>query len=319
MVSTDISATTVCDPATLSTPYEVLMTGDDKTGFPKHGPFTPEENCRFLTEGGIIYFPKSPFHLAEADLDFLINQKQLESPYHKNIAYRPSQNRVTGVHADSGVDKERLGQILCSYKDQVETCLNSFLAPYKNHMALDYTSFRPIEEDGRKMRTRARNDLLHVDAFPTRPTRGGRILRVFINIHPTKVRVWRTSSNFEQLLNRFKDEVKPFTGKTSLVDAVLPKLVRSLGIKMADRPAYDTWMLAFHHFLKENTEFQATAHKDTWEFTPGSSWMVYTDMVSHSVMSGQHAMEQTFIVAESGLVRPEKAPINLLKKAYGVS
>ena len=43
-------------------------------------------------------------------------------------------------------------------------------------------SYRPVEEATRKLRLKARNDLLHVDAFPTRPTNGWRILRCFVLI-----------------------------------------------------------------------------------------------------------------------------------------
>lgn len=78
-----------------------------------------------------------------------------------------------------------------------------FLSPYAKHWKIDFASFRPIEEKGRKMRLRARNDLLHVDSFPTRPIFGDRILRTFININPTENRVWRTSDTFEKLVEQF--------------------------------------------------------------------------------------------------------------------
>src|SRR5207249_11764575 len=64
-------------------------------------------------------------------------------------------------------------------------------------------SLRPHEAQGRQPRTRARNDLLHVDSFTTRPTHGDRILRVFTNINPTQPRVWLTTQTFEGLAQRF--------------------------------------------------------------------------------------------------------------------
>ena len=39
-------------------------------------------------------------------------------------------------------------------------------------------------------------------------------------------------------------------------------------------------------------------------------------MVSHSVLSGQFALEQTIIVDKEDLVLPDKAPINILKRLY---
>src|SRR5271165_5909162 len=72
---------------------------------------------------------------------------------------------------------------------------------------LDRVSFRPEEEATRKLRLTARNDLLHVDAFPSRPTNGHRILRLFVNLNPTEVRVWATSDPFPRLLVRFGETV----------------------------------------------------------------------------------------------------------------
>jgi hypothetical protein len=42
--------------------------------------------------------------------------------------------------------------------------------------------------------------------------------------------------------------------------------------------------------------------------------MVFTDMVSHAVLKGRYALEQTFLVARDSLVLPEKAPIAILER-----
>ncbi len=76
-------------------------------------------------------------------------------------------------------------------------------------------------------------------------------------------------------------------------------------------------MLRFHNFLKENGEFQQTCTKQRWEFPPGSTWVVFTDVVSHAVLAGQFALEQTFIVSRKALVMPQKAPIHILEKLCG--
>ena len=80
------------------------------------------------------------------------------------------------------------------------------------------------------------------------------------------------------------------------------------------RSPYDDFMLRFHNYLKENAGFQRKCPKQHWEFPPGSSWMVYTDMVSHAVLSGQFALEQTLIVAKEAMVVPEKSPFGVLSK-----
>ena len=87
--------------------------------------------------------------------------------------------------------------------------------------------------------------------------------------------------------------------------ALVPSLKRS---------PYDEFMMNFHNYLKENSGFQQKCPKQHWEFPPGSSWMVYTDMVSHAVLSGQFALEQTLIVAKDAMVVPEKSPYAVLSR-----
>src|SRR5436305_11445178 len=89
------------------------------------------------------------------------------------------------------------------YSRDVVEFLGKFLAPYEGRWQLDYASFRPQEEEGRDLPLRRRNDLLHTDAFPTRPTRGARILRFFNNIHPTRSRDWVVSDPFTVLASRY--------------------------------------------------------------------------------------------------------------------
>jgi hypothetical protein len=44
---------------------------------------------------------------------------------------------------------------------------------------------------------------------------------------------------------------------------------------------------------------------------------VFTDCVPHAALSGQFAMEQTFIVPVEALVVPEVSPIRVLEKMAG--
>jgi len=45
--------------------------------------------------------------------------------------------------------------------------------------------------------------------------------------------------------------------------------------------------------------------------------MVFTDGVPHAVMSGQFALEQTFIIPPQALVSPDAAPLRVLESATG--
>jgi hypothetical protein len=291
----------------------------DASGAPIGPPFSsPAERaiclCSQLESGNILFFPRTPFVIASVDREFLLSQKQARAAFHKNIAYRPSEDRLTGIDKSNDADGNQLLAILRNYSERTAEFLTRLLPSYAGRWRRDFASYRPVEERGRPARTRARNDLPHVDAFPTRPTNGARILRIFTNLNPTHNRVWITSEPFDVLAGRFAQQVGlPRPQSNGLFSAIL-RVVDWPGI---NRSAYDKFMHRFHNFLKENERFQAECPKQRWEFPPNSSWLVFTDMVSHAVVEGQFALEQTFIVAREAMVRPEQAPISILEKLAG--
>jgi len=276
----------------------------------------------FLERGGILFFPVSPFKRTPADQSFLLNQKQEDADYRKNIAYRPKEDKVTGAKGLNAGDSEKLCRIMRDYSQQAQNLVRTVLTPYSRNWKVDFASFRPIEEKGRKMRLRARNDLLHVDSFPTRPIYGDRIFRVFENLNPSQNRVWQTSETFDKLAQTFKSRMPaPAKSKFAELESFAPyrAFAKACGFRLNGNSPYDRWMLDFHNFLKENGDFQEYCRKDRWELPPGSAWIVFTDVVSHSVLSGQYALEQTFIISQKDLVLPAMAPINVLKRMYAVS
>ena len=92
---------------------------------------------------------------------------------------------------------------------------------------------------------------------------------------------------------------------------------KAFGLKAVGHSAYDLFMLRFHDYLKENSAFQKNCPKVRLEFPPGWTWICYTDSVPHAVLSGQYALEQTFIIPLTALVTPEKAPIRVLEQLAG--
>jgi len=277
--------------------------------------------CEQLEEGQILYFEGIPYDFPEADRKFLLEQRQGSSRLYKNISYRPRQDVLRGSVSDNPADTQRLHKIMRHFSSEVVRLLTRVLAPYSSYWTLDFASYRPEEEQGRDLSVHKRNDLLHVDAFPSRPTRGGRILRCFTNINPTRSRNWLTTDRFPALAQKFArqaglDEIaKGGDSGGSLLNA----LKRAIGIKAADRSAYDTFMLRFHDYLKENEDFQSNTPKIHIAFPPMATWMCYTDSVPHAVLSGQFALEQTFIVPVKAMVMPEKSPVRVLEKLAGRS
>jgi hypothetical protein len=275
--------------------------------------------CRQLEAGDILYFPQTPIPIPAEDLSFLLGQHQTGSTLHKNIAYKPNLDSVSGLDARStgAAELEQLKAVMRRYSQDVTRFLVRFLSPYQQRWQLDYASFRPQEEQGRDLPLRRRNDLLHTDAFPTRPTRGARILRFFNNIHPTRSRDWVVSDPFPVLAPRYAPQQIPLPAPGSPAGRALRSLATSAGLGAAipslKRSPYDDFMMRFHNFLKENSSFQAECRKEYLQFPAGSSWMVYTDMVPHAVLSGQYALEQTFLVEHQAMVSPESSPLSVLE------
>jgi hypothetical protein len=277
------------------------------------------ETCTRLEAGDILYFPANPIPIEPEDRDFLLGQKQAHGSYHKNVSYRPNQDRLRGVDAADEAARWRAHGVMRDYSRRAVDFMARVFPRYARDWKVDFASFRPIEERGRKVSQRSRNDLLHVDNFPSRPSHGDRLLRIFTNINPTRPRVWITSDNFERLVYKYGAEVG-LPQPPSPLSALRRQAVRTLaaaGLPVVDRPPYDEFMLRFHHFLKENDSFQRDCPKDRWEFPPDSTWICFTDTVSHACLSGQYMVEQTFIVRRGSLVDPQGAPISILERMAG--
>ena len=285
---------------------------------PAQGEARAREYCEMLERGQILFFSEPPFHFPADDRKFLLDQRWAELRMHKNIAYRPSDGSLRGVSGDAETIC-RLQSILRNYSQQAIDFLTKFLAPYSGKWILDFSSFRPFEEDGRNLSLHKRNDLLHVDAFPSRPTRGGRILRIFTNVNPAKSRVWQTTGPFETLAKRYAEGagLREIAESDTPLHRALQMWGRKFGIRGMGRTSYDSFMLRFHDYLKENEIFQTDCAKSRLEFPPLATWMVYTDGVAHAVMSGQYAIEQTLLIPVQALVAPDQAPYRILEQIAG--
>jgi 3-deoxy-D-manno-oct-2-ulosonic acid (Kdo) hydroxylase len=299
-----------------------IVVDDYKQGTGWTGTPYPDERartyCELLERGQILLFQHPPFDLPTNDREFLLAQEWTDLRLHKNVSYRPDEDVLRGISGEAAT-VERVHSIFRNYSRQVVEFLQKFLVPYARRWTLDFASFRPIEEERRGLPLHKRNDLLHVDAFPTRPTRGGRILRVFTNLNREKPRVWNTTDNFEALARAHAERA----GLRQIAedDGFVSRTVQSWGAKLGfggfGRTPYDMFMLRFHDYLKENSEFQQNCRKNRMEFPPLATWIVFTDSVAHAVLSGRFAIEQTFLIPPSALVDPSYAPCKILETIAG--
>jgi hypothetical protein len=276
-----------------------------------------------LESGDILLFDPSRFALDLESRAFLAGIRQSRSRFQKNISYSPSDNRVRGFNG-SDPDKSRLSDVLRKYSAHAIEFLSALLPNYAKNWRVDLASFRPIEERNRKLPWRDRNDLIHIDAFPTRPSNGDRILRIFTNINLSEPRTWVTTDGFGTLAQRFavvaglEKIATRSRGSAADFRARMLKLTSSIGIPVVRRSPYDRFMLVFHDWLKANAKFQQECRKITLEFPPNSTWVAFTDAVPHAVIAGQFALEQTFMVPCEALESPDLAPIRILEQLCGM-
>ncbi|HEY7334374.1 MAG TPA: Kdo hydroxylase family protein [Bryobacteraceae bacterium] len=273
---------------------------------------------QILETGRIFVLQEPSFGLSEEDRQFLLGRRAEEIGHHKNIAYRPLTGRITGAGKMDAAGTARLHAILETYSRWAVETAGRLLPRYPSAWRLDYASLRPLEESGRQLSWKKRNDLLHTDAFPTRPTNGDLILRMFTNVHPIKPRVWVVSDPFEAIAPRraTADRLRKLSSGGALRG--LKRVFRTVGLPVIVRSPYDEFMLDFHDYLKRDEEYQRSCPKYEFVFPPGATWMVFTDIVPHSVLSGRLALEQTFLISRCSLASPDRAPISILEKIGGV-
>ncbi|HKB00621.1 MAG TPA: Kdo hydroxylase family protein [Gemmataceae bacterium] len=268
-----------------------------------------------LERGELALFPACPFPMPPAgQLDFLRRQRGVALG-HKDVCYDPARRKLSGVKAGHPSEARRVADVLAQFSAAAVTWLKGAVGAYAPGLVPDRVTLRTQEEATRPLRLTARNDLLHVDNFPTRPTAGRRILRLFVNINPADPQVWATSERFADLLHRYarRHGIPARTWAEWVAPAA--SVVRLFTAGRAGRSAYDAWMLRLHHFLKEDEAFQAQAARRLWTFPPGSMWLLFSDGVAHAQMRGRYSLEHSFFVPAECLVRPEDSPLAQLAVA----
>jgi hypothetical protein len=257
--------------------------------------------------GNVLLFPR---------LNFLIqdDERRLLSPAvagkAKNISLDPSTGSLRGTGVDDA-DLQRLRNLLQRFAMSSRGLLRNLLPKYETGLEQARTSFRPAEIAGRQTSWRKDDTRLHVDSFPSSPTQGNRILRVFANINPHgQGRHWRLGESFEDVARRYLPSVSgPIWGADRLLDL--------LGITKRRRTAYDHYMLQLHDRMKADLAYQSEVAQQAYEFPAGCTWMVFTDLVSHAAMRGQYALEQTYHLPVDSMAVPSRSPLRVLENVLG--
>jgi hypothetical protein len=284
-----------------------VFTIDSRRWDDVYAPSMKEQAVEAVESGAIVHFPTLRFELQPHEIKFL-NPATVHGS--KNVSYNPATERIGGT-AKTGAELDELRGLLRRFSGATRRLIAELFVAYGAGVRQGRTSLRPVEVEGRVTSWRADDTRLHVDTFPSTPTRGERILRVFSNInHEGRPRVWKIGGPFEAVARRFKPTLRaPLPGTHAAIYAL--RITKSL------RSPYDHFMLQLHDRMKADQEYQTNGDQLTHSFPAGSTWIAYTDQVPHAALSGIHQLEQTFYVPVASLRNQASAPLRILEGLFG--
>ena len=228
----------------------------------------------------------------------------------KNASFDPVSGRVGGTRL-AGDQQAHLARIMARFSDSAHTLVNGLFPRYRDHLVRARASFRPAEIAGRRTSWRKDDTRLHIDSFPASPVQGRRILRVFSNVNPqARPRSWRVGEDFARVAARFAPTLSPpFPGQAALL--------KLLHVTKSLRTPYDTLMLQLHDRMKADASFQLTSEQEQVDFPSGSTWIAFTDQVSHAATAGQYQFEQTFLLPVRAMIDERRSPLRILEGLKG--
>lgn len=260
-----------------------------------------------VEDGRVLYFPRLGFAVQPAERALL--RADMLSPKARNVSL--GADGVLKGAGGSAAEQAQLTAMVARFRQQALQLVDGLLPEYRGLLRAAPTSFRPRQVETRKQSVRADDQRLHVDAFPTRPNYGERILRVFANVNPAGVpRVWRVGDSFEAVARQFLPRAKPYR----LWQA---QVLNALHVTKSLRSEYDHLMLQLHDGMKFDEDYQKSGAQLTVPFAAGSVWVCYSDQATHAVMSGQFMMEQTLYLPPGREADPQASPLAILTRLVG--
>ena len=136
---------------------------------------------------------------------------------------------------------------------------------------------------------------------------------MFSNVNPdARPRTWRLGEDFESVARRFAGLIRlPLPGSALCL--------RLLRVTKSRRSPFDALMLQLHDRMKADADYQTATPQLRVDFPAGSTWVAFTDQVSHAAMAGQYQLEQTFLVPLAAMLDEQRSPLRILERLMGRS
>jgi hypothetical protein len=283
-----------------------LVTVDIDTWSPAVPADATERLARSVEAGKVLVFPRLGFALEPAERRFL--DVRWSDGRAKNISL--DGETIKGATGTPG-DLAALAAMVRRFAHAASGLVSALFPRYAPHVKRARTSYRPHRATGRPVSWRKDDARLHVDAFPSRPNGGERILRVFCNVNPAgEARIWRVGEPFESMAARLLPRVRAQRpGEAALLHA--------LRVTKTRRSGYDHLMLGLHDAAKADLDYQRTSPQEEARFAPGTTWICFSDQVMHAAMGGQYMLEQTINLPAAALYEPQLSPLAILERLTG--
>ncbi|BEN11875.1 hypothetical protein SMETP3_23630 [Serratia marcescens] len=262
-----------------------------------------------LEQGKVLFLPELAFTLSEQEMPLL--DPTLVDPKRKNISYQPLSGKLSGVAVAER--RQQVQQLLERYYQSCRQLIAGLLPEYQEGLHHPTGSLRlhPVSAWRATSSWRKDDSRLHVDAFPSRPNYGERILRIFTNINPHgEHRQWRVGEPFPELATRFMPRLARYSAFSSW-------LQHQVRITKTRRSHYDHLMLQLHDAMKADGDYQQQGPQLALAFPPGSSWICFSDQTPHAAMGGQFMLEQTFLLPVNKMQDPQRSPLKVLEQLRG--
>jgi 3-deoxy-D-manno-oct-2-ulosonic acid (Kdo) hydroxylase len=272
-----------------------------------HGFASADEVMETLEAGGVVTLKGAAFQVSSEELELM--DPAISKERSKNVSFDATTGEVRGANVE-GERLSRVAAMMARYAAWADDLARDLLPGYADSLQIGRTSFRPRPIGTAALSPRKDDRRLHVDAFPSQPVQGRRILRVFTNVDPGgQARTWTLGEDFETYARRFLPHMRGETPGRWLAER--------LGLTRGRRTAYDRLMLELHDRSKLDETFQTSAPRRRVDFAAGDTWLVFTDAAPHAALAGRNAFEQTFFLPVAAMRNPAASPLRTLERLTG--
>ncbi|MEZ6139853.1 MAG: Kdo hydroxylase family protein [Zavarzinella sp.] len=265
-----------------------------------------------LEHGGLLPLPDSVGKILAQQFSQPLHELPQGRIRAKGLSYDPKTGTVRGTPIP--FESEQV-DLLHQISQQMIEIVHKLLPAYAAEIIPDRLTWQTHEVANAPHRTNARDDLYHVDNFPTRPSRGMRILRFCLNFD-TDVRVFAVSEPFRKLIEFYRNPLKQALKQSNNLSNINSPWWHFGKNRDTNPSDYDLVMGKIHHWMKADLHFQDRCKKYLHRFSAHEGWLFFSDGTAYAHLRGKRLLDHSFFVPQRCLVAPQCSPLALLEACH---